>query len=215
MTAVGSRLSLPGAVIGAGAAAVWLGALVGWALWWVSSVVTVVVVLLLVAVVVGGVGPVSRRRRNLLAATTLVLAMTLGAVVAVSATHLVDRRSVDHAAATAARDAGPLVCRVVDRGTAAARATAIDAATADLADRLRSGAGALDGPQSSGADVTAGCVPVEAGVAAVSGEGADVVVAVNVTERQGADTATVGRVLAAHLRRVDDRWRVATLEVLR
>ncbi|MCX6467967.1 MAG: hypothetical protein NTW76_01435 [Corynebacteriales bacterium] len=211
MTGVGSRLSLPGAVIAAGAAAVWLGALVGWAPWWVSSVVTVVVV----ASVVVGIGSVSRRRRNLLATTTLVLAVTLAAVVAVSATHLVDRRAVDRAADTASRDAGPLVCRVVDRGTDAARAAALDAATADLADRLRSGAGALDGPQPSGADVTAGCVPVETGVTAVSGEGADVVVAVNVTERQGTDTSTVGRVLAAHLRRVDDRWRVATLEVLR
>ncbi|MGU3293481.1 hypothetical protein [Williamsia sp. M5A3_1d] len=206
-----NHLAAPGVVIAAGAVAVWLGALVGWASWWVSSVVTVVVVVALV----GSRGPRSRRRRNVLAATTLVLVVTLGAVIGVSATQLIDRRAIDHTADIVARDAGPLVCRIVDRGTAAARAAALEAATADLADRLRSGAGALEGSQTSGADVAAGCVPVETGVTTVSAGAAEVVVAVNVTERQGSDSATVGRVLTARLRRVDDRWRVATLEVLR
>ncbi|MGJ0117741.1 hypothetical protein ACQ7HM_00915 [Williamsia sp. MIQD14] len=211
MTALGSRMAVPGVGIAAGAAAVWLGALVGWAPWWVSSVVTVIVV----GVLVGVSAPAARRRRNVLAATTLALVVTLGAVVAVSATHLIDRRAVDHAADAVAREAGPLVCRIVDRGTAADRTSALDAATDELADRLRSGAGALEEAQAPAADVTAGCVPVETGVGGVSADGADVVVAVNVTERQGADTATLGRVLAAHLRRVDDRWRVSSVEVLR
>ncbi|MEH3156168.1 MAG: hypothetical protein PGN29_12765 [Gordonia paraffinivorans] len=129
-----------------------------------------------------------------------------GGLVGVTVHERSDARAVAAARAEVVRMGAQTVCRVIERGTPARQAAALAAATGDLADRLRSGATVLGGSGDQAA-----CRPVETGVTSASRGAAEVVALVEVT----ADGATGERAVTAGLRRVDGRWAVATLQVVR
>lgn len=171
--------------------------------WWVSLVVTSVVAAVALVVVVR----VARPSEALVSVGVSALVhAAAGGLVGVAAHERADARSVDATRAEVAQVGAPTVCRVIERGTAGRQTAALAASTGDLADRLRSGAVVL-GASAGRAD----CRPLETGVTTASPGAAEVVALVEVT----ADGTSTTRAVTADLRRVDGRWAVAALQVVR
>ena len=180
-----------------------LAVVVGTPAWWVSLMATSIVV----AVVAIWSIRVMRPSDGVVAAVvSLVVVAAAGGLLGVAIREWSDARSVTAARADVARVGGQTVCRVIDRGTPERQAAALDAATGDLAERLRSGTQVLDA-----SDGDAVCRPVQTAVASASTDSVGVVAVVEVT----ADGTTSTRAVTADLRRVDGRWAVATLQVVR
>jgi hypothetical protein len=177
---------------------------VGTPAWWVSLIVTVTVA----AVVSIWVIRVLRLPDTAVAVAVCVVVLgAAGGLVGVSLHDRSDARSAAASRTEVGRVGAQMVCRVIERGTPARQAAALASATGDLADRLRSGAAVLG----VGGVGEARCRPVDTGVTAASTGDADVVTLVEVT----ADGATTTRAVTAGLRRVDGRWLVASLQVVR
>ncbi|MBE7161353.1 MAG: hypothetical protein INR72_08905 [Williamsia herbipolensis] len=171
--------------------------------WWLSLLLTSVVAAVALTVAVR----VVRAPEAVVAvgAGVVVLAAA-GGLVGVAAHERSDARSVDTTRAQVGQVGAATVCRVLERGSPERQAAALAAATGDLADRLRSGAAVLGGSEGR-----ADCRPLQTGVTTASPAAAGVVALVEVTT----DGASVTRAVTAELRRVDGRWAVATLQVIR
>ncbi|GAA2065446.1 hypothetical protein [Williamsia deligens] len=198
-----------------------MAGVVGTPAWWVSLTVTTVVIAVATVIVARAAWPGTADRRRGAGTAALdgdrvavILALVVCAgllaagvgFVAVAADARADARARVDARTEVAQTGAAMVCRVIERGTPARQAAAEASATGDLADRLRTGATVL------GTDVSsATCRPVQTALTSSSTDAAEVLVLVDVT----ADGDTVGQAVAAGLRRVDGRWRVASLQVLR
>ncbi len=137
-----------------------LAVVVGTPAWWVSLMATSIVV----AVVAIWSIRVMRPSDGVVATVvSLVVVAAAGGLLGVAIREWSDARSVTAARADVARVGGQTVCRVIDRGTPERQAAALDAATGDLAERLRSGTQVLDA-----SDGDAVCRPVQTAVAAAS-----------------------------------------------
>ncbi len=180
-----------------------LAVVVGTPAWWVSLLVTSIVA---AAVAIWSIRVV-RPSDTLVAAAVFVLVVAAaGGLLGVSIHAWSDARSVKAARADVAGIGAQTVCRVIDRGTPARAAAAATAATGDLAERLRSGAAVL-----GTSDGNAVCRPVQTAVSDASRDSVGVVAVIEVT----VDGTTSTRAVTADLRRVDGRWAVATLQVVR
>ena len=180
-----------------------LAVVVGTPAWWVSLLVTSIIV----AVVAIFSIRVMRPSDGVVAvAVGLVVVAAAGGLLGAAIHAWSDARSVTAARADVARVGGQVVCRVIDRGTPERQAAALDAATGELAERLRSGTTVL-----GGSDGDAVCRPIQTAVASASTDSVGVVALVEVT----VDGTTSTRAVTADLRHVDERWAVATLQVVR
>lgn len=180
-----------------------LAIVVGTPAWWVSLLVTSIVA---AAVAIWLIRAMRPSDTVVAAVTCLVVLAAAGGLVGAAIHARSDARSVTAARTDVGRVGGQTICRVIDRGTPARQAAALDAVTGDLAERLRSGAtvlGATDGE--------AVCRPLETAVASASSDSVGVVAVIEVT----ADGTTSTRVVTADLSRVDGGWAVATLQVVR
>jgi energy-coupling factor transporter transmembrane protein EcfT len=171
--------------------------------WWLSLLLTSAVA---AVAVVGMLRARTLPESSGAVVVAVLVAAAAGGLAGVAVHERSDARSVIAAREEVARVGAPTVCRVIERGTPARQAAALAAATGDLAARLRSGAAVL-----GASDGQAACRPLQTGVTAVSPGAAEVVALVEVS----ADGATGQRVVTAGLRRVDGRWAVAAMQVVR
>ncbi|MEH3157413.1 MAG: hypothetical protein PGN29_19750 [Gordonia paraffinivorans] len=192
-----------GAVVAVGLVAL-MAVVVGAPSWWVSLLVTAAVVA--VAVIVGARSSSRPGRPLLTVAVSAAVLAAAGGLVGVAVAAWSDARSVDAARTEVARIGATTVCSVLDRGSPERQSAALAASTGVLADRLRSGATVLG----SGAG-EATCAPVATAVADASADAVEVLALVDVTTDGGRGT----RAVSADLHRVDGRWAVASLQVVR